>query len=352
MGTSNTPVGPKSPHQRGAYKLPEIWEEAIDIYDFVKMDLPDRPIIITPWLRKSSLVMIYAERGIGKTWFGLSIALSIITGKSIGNWEVSETVGVLYIDGEMAADEMQERIRQLSATLPPLSAPFKLLSSDLLHQKNYASVNITALEWRKKIHDALAAQKDIAVLILDNLSCLTPGIEENDKESWDGINQWLIELRHSGIAVIFLHHAGKNKTQRGTSGREDALDIVIKLSTPPGYRTIEGAKFIVSFEKSRGVYGSGISDFTFSLGEDADGNLIWLTDAISTMNNKDRIIALLGEGKMPNGIMAIVGGSKQNISKHKKWAIDKGYLFNDGKSGQCSFTEKGREKYAVHLIDI
>jgi len=333
-------------------KLPDIFTEAIDIRDFVKKDFPPRPTIIDPWLRESSLVMIYAERGIGKTWLGLSIAFSIVTGQPIGNWEIINSVGVLYIDGEVSADEMQDRMKKLSAGLPPISAPLRILSSDLLHQNDFASVNLCDPSWRKKIYDALKEQQEIKVLILDNLSCLTPGIEENDKVAWDAINQWLISLRFLGISVIFLHHAGKGGKQRGTSGREDALNIVINLSTPKGHKQSDGAKFIVSFEKARGTCGNSLSPFTFSIGENAKGNTVWLTDRANNSNNKGLIIALLGEGKSPNEIISEVECTKQNISKHKQWAIEKGFLSEDGKSGVCRFTEKGREKYAAYLNDI
>ncbi len=333
-------------------KFPDIFEEAIDCVEFIKMDLPPRPTIIYPWLRESSLVMIYADRGTGKTMFGISLALSIVTGVSIGKWNIENPVGVLYVDGEMAADEMQDRMRKISLGLPPQLAPLKFLSSDLLHQKKYLSVNINNQQWRKIIYDALAGQKIIKVLILDNLSCLTPGVDENDKEAWDAINQWLISLRFLGIAVIFLHHSGKSGKQRGTSGREDALDIVINLSAPPGYSSTDGAKFIVSFEKSRGVCGESLSPFTFSIGKDSAGHTILLTDVSISSSNKERIIALLGSGKSQSEVATIIGCSKQNVSKHKDWAAEKEYLVENGNRGCFTFTKEGRDKYATYLIDV
>ena len=335
-----------------AVKFPNIWETAVDAGDFIKMDLHPRQTIIYPWLRESSLVMIYADRGTGKTWFGISLALSIVTGVSIGKWNIENPVGVLYVDGEMAADEMQDRMRKISFGLPPQLAPLKFLSSDLLHQKNYLSVNINNSLWRKRIYDALAEQKEIKVLILDNLSCLTPGIDENDKEAWDAINQWLISLRFLGVAVIFLHHSGKSGKQRGTSGREDALDIVINLSAPPGYLPKDGANFIVSFEKARGVCGDSLSPFTFCISENTDSHLIWITDVYTSSSKKEIVISLLGNGTEPSQIITLVKCSKQNVSKHKTWAIKNGYLSSDSESGVCTFTEKGREKYAVDLINI
>lgn len=334
-------------------KIPdEILAEAVDLGDFIKMELPERPIIIDPWLRQSSLAMIYAERGTGKTFLGLSIALSITTGTPIGNWEVVTPVGVIYVDGEMAADEMQEHMKSMSTALPPLLAPFKFLSSDLLHQKNCPTVNLNYPAWRNSIKEALANQTEIRVLILDNLSCLTPGIEENDKEAWDSINQWLIELRFMGIAVIFLHHAGKSGKQRGTSGREDALDIVMNLLSPPGHKPADGAEFIVSFTKSRGVCGADISDFTFSISNDNNGNTIWQTNVpTSHQTYKEKIIALLGSGKKQAEIRAQIGCSKQLVSKHAKWAIKNGFLVEDKATKTSIFTDKGREKYGGYFAD-
>ena len=333
-------------------EIPDLWEMALDFEDFISAELPERPIIVEPWLRRSSLAMVYSERGVGKTWFALSIALSVATGASIGSWGVSESVGVLYVDGEMSSGEMQTRLRLLSEGLPSLSAPLKLLSSDLIHQKGCPSVKINEANWRNHISNALQTQKAIRVLILDNVSCLTPGIDENTKESWDQINQWLLELRFSGISVIFLHHAGKGGAQRGTSGREDALDVVIRLSHPIGYKATDGARFTVTFEKSRGLSGGALSPFVFSIGDDADGKTVWLTDAPTASNNKGKIIALLGYGKSPSEIEQLVGCTKQNISKHKKWAFENGYLYEEKGLGQCAFTEKGREKYGFYLFDF
>jgi putative DNA primase/helicase len=50
---------------------------------------------------------------------------------------------------------------------------------------------------------------------------------------------------------LFIHHAGNNGKQRGTSRREDALDTVIALRRPENYSPEQGARFEVHFEKIR-----------------------------------------------------------------------------------------------------
>ena len=48
-----------------------------------------------------------------------------------------------------------------------------------------------------------------------------------------------------------LHHMNKTGGQRGTSGREDNLDISILLEKPSDYVPEDGARFVVNFTKAR-----------------------------------------------------------------------------------------------------
>jgi putative DNA primase/helicase len=75
--------------------------------------------------------------------------------------------------------------------------------------------------------------------------------------------------------VIFIHHAGKGGEQRGTSKREDVMDSVLKLSLPEDYSPSDGARFVVTFTKSRGFAGVDAEPFEAEL---RDG--VWLTKDI------------------------------------------------------------------------
>ena len=55
-------------------------------------------------------------------------------------------------------------------------------------------------------------------------------IEKRLKNTFHAVaNEWILYLRAKGKSVIFVHHAGKNGKQRGSSRREDVLDTVIFL---------------------------------------------------------------------------------------------------------------------------
>jgi hypothetical protein len=66
-------------------------------------------------------------------------------------------------------------------------------------------------------------------LVLDNLSTLVSGVKGNDSDAWEKMLGWLLDLRRRRIAVIVVHHAGRNGEMRGTNRREDAAFWVIKL---------------------------------------------------------------------------------------------------------------------------
>ena len=75
--------------------------------------------------------------------------------------------------------------------------------------------------------------------------------------------QVLCQCRVAG--VINRDSKGKGGAQRGTSRREDVLDTVVKLERPDDYRPSEGARFIVTFEKSRGFTGKEAETFEAAL---------------------------------------------------------------------------------------
>ena len=306
--------------------------------DLQTLEIPDMKVIMAPWLKAGNIVMINGSRGIGKTFFCMSLALAITRNISIGPWGTENPVGVLYIDGEMPVSLIKDNHNKLTRHLPALCAPLDIISADWMQKKGLFTPNLASENCRDDIYRLL---KDGAyeVVVLDNIASLTPGIDENSKQEWDPINQWLLSIRFLDIAVILIHHTGKSGDQRGTSGREDNIDISIKLSHPPQYTPADGAKFNVDFTKSRGVYGENVKGFTFQISEKDEG-LTWTTeDAGNSLRNS--IIRMLGEGTQQKDIHGIVKCTKGYVSRVRKKAIEDGYLTENN-----NFTELGREEFA------
>src|SRR5690349_10762308 len=82
----------------------------VELRDFITRQIPPREQILTPWLLSQSLNMIYAWRGVGKTHVALGIAYAIASGGKFLGWKAIKPRGVLYIDGEMSASSLQERL--------------------------------------------------------------------------------------------------------------------------------------------------------------------------------------------------------------------------------------------------
>jgi putative DNA primase/helicase len=88
------------------------------------------------------------------------------------------------------------------------------------------------------------------VLFLDNLSTLATGMRENEADSWELVNPWLLDLRRRKIAVVIIHHAGRSGEMRGTSKREDNVFWIIALDDmKKNADDKRGARFISRFTK-------------------------------------------------------------------------------------------------------
>ena len=108
--------------------------------------------------------------------------------------------------------------------------------------------SIDTVEGQKQI-DALIPLGTLFIVI-DNLSAWTSGGRE-DSNSWAAIKNWLIAKRLAGVAVLLIHHAGKNGQQRGSSAHEDLLDYSILLTSLPRSADREDTRFSVKHTKLR-----------------------------------------------------------------------------------------------------
>lgn len=218
--------------------------------DFQALQLPPRKGILGPWLCEQSLTMLYAERGLGKSMLLMGLGLAVARGESFLGYAASEPQRVLYIDGEMPPALFQERLNLLAGGV----APENFMTLSACHAGEQW-VDFADPHGRFQLIEVIQHTKP-KVVILDNKSTLFSSPKENDADSWQEVQQWFINLRRMGIALILVHHSGKNGLQRGTSLTEVVLDTIIKLSQPrDGTSSTEGARFVLAFEKNRHFYG-------------------------------------------------------------------------------------------------
>jgi len=304
--------------------------------ELITKKIPEPACIISPWLHDESTAEIYSERGQGKTFLSLSIALAVTREKAqeikIGPWKVKNPTGVLLLDGEMGEYNLQQRIKRLSKPLRPENEgnPLITMSYDSFHDMDFILSNEKI---RDGIYDFLEDHKRIQLLIIDNLSAFLPGVDENQKKDWDPYGLWIRRIKKLGLSVIFIHHSGKSGQQRGTSAREDALDCVLYLKPTPGKKQGQ-CDFIVTFEKSRNVR-QELKPFRFQIEPDPTDKTkpsdIWTTSEDLNTGKGDVIMALLIEGWKQNVIASTLDVSKSYASQMNTKAKEKGYINEKGK---------------------
>ena len=211
---------------------------------FKTMTVPERKPLIGTFLREGDIAFIHAQRGVGKTWYSIELAKAISSGTPFGPWKSHEAKNVLYVDGEVAAHDIQQRIRSLGAD----NERFLYLNHELLFDKTASVINIAEPAWQEAILE-LCKQRAVGVLFFDNLSCLAPGVDENDTAAWSReLLGFVLNLRRAGVSVIFVQHSGRNGQMRGHSRREDPANWIIRLTKR---ESDCGAKFIARFDKLR-----------------------------------------------------------------------------------------------------
>jgi len=89
--------------------------QAFGIDEFLALEIPTREMVLAPFLPAQGLAMLYSKRGLGKTYLALGTALAVASGGTFLRWKASQPRKVLFVDGELPAITLQQRIRSLQA---------------------------------------------------------------------------------------------------------------------------------------------------------------------------------------------------------------------------------------------
>jgi putative DNA primase/helicase len=235
-------------------------------------EIKPREMLLAPILPEQGLAMLYAYRGIGKTHLALGIAAAVASGTRFLRWAAPRPRRVLYVDGELPAITMREWLAMILLGVEqgePAADALGVVTPDLQERP---MPDLATPEGQHSLEPHLAG---IDLLVLDNLSSLCRYGNENEGEGWLPVQEWALGLRRRGMAVLFVHHAGKNKSQRGTSRREDLLDTVITLKHPADYSRSEGLRCEVHFEKTRSMLGDAAKPFEVRMENGSDGRAVW-----------------------------------------------------------------------------
>jgi len=293
---------------------------AVDIHDIAKMTFRPRQSLLGPWLCSQDLTMVHAARGIGKTHFALGVAFAVATGGTFLKWGAPGPRKVLYLDGELPGVVMQGRLLIHLGEVEPEPGMLRVFTPDLPEMEGRPLPDLATQAGQAEI-DAMV-EDDTALVVVDNLSAWARTGAENEAEAWLPIADWALRLRRRGVALLLVHHDGKNGGQRGTSKKEDLLDAVIQLSRPADYEPSQGSRFVVKFTKARHLVGEqGDSIEAFLEGNDTSVSWQWTPVEAATFG---RVVELANAGLKPGEIADELSINKSTVSRHLRRARDEG----------------------------
>jgi putative DNA primase/helicase len=260
---------------------------------------------------------------------------ALASGGKFGQWAAHEPTQVAYLDTEMPAEDIRSRVIGLG-----LSDNFHILNHELLFERTGKVVNVNNLTIQKSISQYCTQNKK-QVLVIDNLSTAAYGMRENEADSWEQMNRWLLELRREKIAVVIIHHAGRSGNMRGTSKREDAAFWVIQLDdVKKDSDDREGARFIRRFTKASRNTQKDVSAYEWHFLTDFATNEVIIECKLSEGLHVFHAVIESGVTK-PSEIAKVMGIQDYQVSRLAKKAIDQGWLT---RANRGEYSLKGVEK--------
>ena len=330
---------------------PPLDECLITAAELSKLKIRHRPALLDRWLCEGDLGYVFAPRGVGKTWMAMALPGAISRGTPLGMWKAGDActaspddeatapdadpdvpcgfvpVPILYVDGEMPLNRTQERNIGLQLDISHVT----YLHHEQVFETQSNSLNIGETEDRQRLTDVII-RRGFKVLILDNLSSLASGIDENKGMDYEPIGHWLLELRRRRITVIIVHHAGRNGAMRGHSKREDACSWILELRDAREDGD-PGSKFISHFAKPSRNTGEPMPDLLWHFTTDKPSGITHIKCDLAKASEYEQFIQHVMEGvTSQREIAEMMDKNKGTISKWASKALKDGRIISVGGS--------------------
>jgi putative DNA primase/helicase len=295
-------------------------------------DIAPRRDLLAPLLSAGSAALVYGPGGIGKSLFALSLAWAVAAGGSFLGWQSPRPHRVLYVDGEMGVAAVRERL----ALLGPPPDGLAIMAHDLGPGLGGGpGEGLLDLSEDAGIERLMAAWNRPELVVLDTLSSLV-SLHSGDAERWSRVQRFLLHQRRRRRAVLLVHHANRNGAMRGSTRREDLLDLVIALRRPDDGPPAGSARFEVHFEKAR--HGATpLAPILASLETEA-GRAAWRWGPAHG-GRVERAAALLNRGLSVSEAGEALGLSRTSLFRLKAEARQRGLLGRRMSNRRSSTTE-------------
>jgi AAA domain len=230
-GTSPGPNGAAGAAQTGAQQPRAL---CLTLAEWAARDIAPQDRLLGDPFSTTTRTQLSADTGLGKTMFGLGTGLAMCLGTSFLSWTGHRPATVLYLDGEMPRELIQQRLAAAASWFgleTPLSDGFYLLSREDVEDMP----PLDTPEGARWVLDFISKLGRIDHVTFDNIASLTATClkEEDGARALRDLQR---ELTKQQIGQLWEHHTGHDTTRGyGTKMREWSLDTAMvaeKLDRP------------------------------------------------------------------------------------------------------------------------
>ena len=217
------------------------------IADTLALELPEIEQLCGA-LYSSGVLMIAGVAGVGKSLFALHLAAHIAAGKNLGGWHTPKARPVLYVDGEMAPQYLQSRLKAV-----PHSNLLSLIHLESMRRAG-GNLDLSQQRWRDWfLRPEVFESHD--VFIFDTVSSLVLSHTEGEMfspEYWLQLELFHRTFRAAGKTVVWIDNLNKRGEVFGTALKHHKVDSMWTFEKWDDCPYLRSAAFTMNQDKLRG----------------------------------------------------------------------------------------------------
>jgi hypothetical protein len=189
---------------------------------FTEID-PDPEWLVEPLVERGRQVAFFSEAKAGKSLVWLEIAAKLVRGDPVLGNPPRKPITIVYIDQENTRRDVVERLTKMG---------FDGNGLERLLYYSFPDLSYLDTETGGRELYAVARVADADLVILDTLSRVVEG-DENENDTYHNFYKYTgVRLKADGIALVRLDHSGKDKAKgmRGASSKYSDVDEVWQLT--------------------------------------------------------------------------------------------------------------------------
>jgi AAA domain len=161
----------------------------------------------------------------------LAWAFALAFGRNFLRWRSRRKARVLFVDGEMPRDLLQDRL-QLMCRLIKIDPDETDDYLSVLSKEDYDDMQpLDTEEGQAWLDEFIKTHGPFDFIVFDNIMTLCSGIMK-EEESWQALKPYVLGLTKRRIGQLWIHHTGHDATHSyGTKTREWQMDTVIKAES-------------------------------------------------------------------------------------------------------------------------